>query len=38
MILDEDLEGSITKEEFYSALEAYGLAGEKHFGENYVVF
>ncbi len=30
MILDEDLEGSITLEEYMNALEAYGCAGENH--------
>ena len=30
MILDEDLEGTITREEFYNALEAYNCSGEKH--------
>lgn len=30
MILDEDLEGSITREEYYNALEAYNVSGEKH--------
>jgi hypothetical protein len=30
MILDEDLEGSITKDEYYDALEAYTVSGEKH--------
>lgn len=30
MILDEDMEGTITLEEYYDALEAYGVAGEKH--------
>lgn len=30
MILDEDLEGNITREEYYSALEAYNVSGEKH--------
>jgi hypothetical protein len=30
MILDEDLEGHVTREEFYNALEAYNVSGEKH--------
>jgi hypothetical protein len=30
MILDEDVEGTITKEEYYNALEAYNVSGEKH--------
>lgn len=30
MILDEDMEGSITREEYYNALEAYNVSGEKH--------
>ena len=30
MILDEDMEGHITREELYDALEAYNVAGEKH--------
>ena len=30
LILDEDMEGNITLEEYYNALEAYGTAGEKH--------
>ena len=30
MILDEDMEGSITMDEYYSALEAYSVSGEKH--------
>ena len=38
MILDEDMEGTITKEEYYNALEAYGVTGEKHFDEGYIVF
>lgn len=30
MVLDEDIEGVVTLEEFNNALEAYGVAGEKH--------
>jgi len=30
MILDEDIEGTITREEYYNALEAYNISGEKH--------
>jgi hypothetical protein len=30
MILDEDLEGSISREEYMNALEAYGCSGERH--------
>jgi len=30
LILDEDMEGNITLEEYYDALEAYACAGEKH--------
>ncbi len=30
MILDEDIEGNITIEEYHNALEAYGVSGEKH--------
>ena len=30
MILDEDIEGIITLEEYMNALEAYGVSGEKH--------
>lgn len=30
MLLDEDIEGIITLEEYNNALEAYGLSGEKH--------
>jgi hypothetical protein len=30
MILDEDLEGNITREELYNALEAYNVSGERH--------
>lgn len=30
MILDEDMEGNITREEYYNALEAYNVSGEKH--------
>ena len=29
-VLDEDLEGIITRQEFYDALEAYNISGEKH--------
>jgi len=28
--LDEDMEGNITLEEYYNALEAYNCSGEKH--------
>ena len=30
MILDEDIEGTITMEEYTNALEAYGCSGERH--------
>mmetsp|Transcript_40469 Transcript_40469/g.38965 ORF Transcript_40469/g.38965 Transcript_40469/m.38965 type:complete len:107 (-) Transcript_40469:80-400(-) len=30
MILDEDVEGTITRDEYYNALEAYNISGEKH--------
>lgn len=30
LILDEDMEGNITLEEYYHALEAYGQFGEDH--------
>jgi hypothetical protein len=30
MILDENMEGFISIEEYYSALEAYNVSGEKH--------
>jgi hypothetical protein len=30
LILDEDIEGNITIEEYMNALEAYGVSGEKH--------
>ena len=30
MILDEDIEGTITLEEYMNALEAYGCSGERH--------
>jgi hypothetical protein len=30
MILDEDIEGNITWEEYINALEAYGCSGERH--------
>jgi len=30
MVLDEDMEGSITFDEYCNALEAYGVSGEKH--------
>ena len=30
LILDEDMEGNITLEEYYDALEAYACAGENH--------
>ena len=30
MILDEDIEGTITLEEYMNALEAYGCSGEMH--------
>ena len=38
LILDEDMEGTITLREFYDALEAYGCSGEEHHpldGEDY---
>ena len=42
LILDEDMEGTITLHEYFNALEAYGVAGEPHFdpdgGDNYVPF
>lgn len=40
LILDEDMEGTITLEEFYNALEAYNCGGEKHYpydGTDYYV-
>ena len=40
LILDEDMEGNITLDEFYNALEAYGCSGEKHWptdGTDYYV-
>ena len=40
LILDEDMEGTITLEEYYNALEAYGVESEKHFaldGTDYYV-
>ena len=40
MILDEDMEGTITLEEYYNALEAYGCEAEKHYpldGSDYYV-
>ena len=40
LILDEDMEGNITQEEFYNALEAYNQSGEKHYatdGSDYYV-
>ena len=30
MILDEDMEGTISRQEYYNALEAYNVSGEKH--------
>lgn len=30
MILDEDMEGNITLQEYYNALEAYACTGEEH--------
>ena len=30
LILDEDMEGNISLEEYYNALEAYGQSAEKH--------
>ena len=30
LILDEDMEGNITLEEYYNALEAYSCTGEEH--------
>jgi hypothetical protein len=30
MVLDEDIEGIITLEEYNNALEAYAVSGEKH--------
>ena len=30
MILDEDIEGTISREEYYNTLEAYNVSGEKH--------
>jgi len=30
MILDEDIEGTISLEEYMNALEAYGCSGERH--------
>ena len=30
MILDEDMEGNISMEEYTNALEAYGVSGERH--------
>ena len=38
LILDEDMEGTITLKEFYDALEAYSCSGEEHYpldGEDY---
>jgi Ca2+-binding EF-hand superfamily protein len=40
LILDEDMEGNITLQEYYNALEAYGQGAEKHFapdGSDYYV-
>jgi hypothetical protein len=40
LILDEDMEGNITCDEYYNALEAYNCSGEKHFatdGSDYYV-
>lgn len=30
MVLDEDMNGSISREEYFNALEAYKIAGEQH--------
>ena len=42
LILDEDMEGTITLEEFYNAIEAYNCSGENHIptdgSEFYVSF
>ena len=42
IILDEDLEGNITIQEYYDALEAYNCCGEKHGPmndhDNYISF
>jgi hypothetical protein len=38
LILDEDMEGTISLEEYYSALEAYGVESERHYpldGKDY---
>jgi Ca2+-binding EF-hand superfamily protein len=40
LILDEDMEGTISLEEYYNALEAYGIESEKHYpldGTDYYV-
>lgn len=40
LILDEDMEGTISLEEYYNALEAYGVESEKHYpldGTDYYV-
>jgi Ca2+-binding EF-hand superfamily protein len=40
LILDEDMEGNITLQEYYDALEAYNCEGEEHLpidGSNYHV-
>lgn len=40
-ILDEDLEMTITRQEYYDAIEAYNIVGEKHFsldGSPYLAF
>ena len=40
VVVDEDMEGNITQEEFYNALEAYNQSGEKHYatdGSDYYV-
>lgn len=42
LILDEDMEGNISLEEYQSALEAYNVSGERHYStdgsEYYVPF
>jgi len=40
LILDEDMEGTISCEEYYNALEAYGVESERHYpldGSDYYV-
>jgi Ca2+-binding EF-hand superfamily protein len=40
LILDEDMEGNISLDEYYNALEAYSCTGEKHYatdGSDYYV-